>query len=184
MRKKQIDPEALRNLIEVEGLQLRIVAELVGLHEETVRRRCEELGITRQRTGPRSGEKHPDWKGGVTISKGYRYIYAPDHPNKGRGNYVLEHRLVMEQKLGRYLDQSEVVHHVDGNRMNNSIENLVLFQTNAKHLKHELAGRCPNWTQKGFENMCAARPTWAYNRDLALKYGVHPQPQPTDRQTL
>lgn len=41
-----------------------------------------------------------------------------------------QHRVVMEQKIGRPLLSNEIVHHVDGNKKNNSIENLVL--TNRK----------------------------------------------------
>jgi len=43
-----------------------------------------------------------------------------------KGLYVYEHRLLMEQKLGRLLSQGEVVHHLDGNKQNNSLGNLSL----------------------------------------------------------
>jgi hypothetical protein len=59
----------------------------------------------------------------------------------------------MEEKLGRYLLRSEVVHHIDGNPQNNHPDNLMVFQTNALHLKDELTGKVPNWTPEGFANM-------------------------------
>lgn len=95
-------------------------------------------------------EKNGRWKGGSIIDKdGYRLIKSPNHPRRDRHNYVREHRLVMEKTIGRYLDPREVVHHKDGNKLNNSPENLELFQRNSEHLAKELAGRIPHWTEDG-----------------------------------
>ena len=67
------------------------------------------------------GPDHSAWKGGTWVCKreGYRYVYAPNHPfskrnGSGGGGYYLEHRLVMEKKLGRILTQNEEVHHKNG----------------------------------------------------------------------
>lgn len=70
-----------------------------------------------------------------------------------QAGYVAEHRLLMAQRLGRMLRPGEVVHHRDGNRQNNDLANLELFQTNADHLRHELTGRVPNWSPEGRERM-------------------------------
>lgn len=59
-------------------------------------------------------------------NEGYVLLKMPNHPNANNG-YVLEHRYIMEQKLGRYLESYEVVHHIDHNKQNNSIENLELL---------------------------------------------------------
>ena len=74
----------------------------------------------------RKGKNHPRWKGGSFNSEGYRLVMAPNHPHAHKSGYMFEHRLVMEQHLGRLLDQSETVHHKDGNRQNNLIFNLEL----------------------------------------------------------
>jgi len=66
------------------------------------------------------------WKGGAKKSRGYIYRYAPEHPY-ARQKYVMEHRLVMEQKLGRYLFPDETVHHINGVRNDNRLENLELW---------------------------------------------------------
>jgi HNH endonuclease len=53
--------------------------------------------------------------------------WAPDHPRAGKGSYVFEHVIVMEEKLGRYLLPGESVHHVNGLRDDNRPENLELW---------------------------------------------------------
>jgi hypothetical protein len=74
-----------------------------------------------------SGERNAFWKNGRFIdSRGYVKVYSPTHPNKDSRNRVAEHRLVMEQHLGRYLERNEQVHHKNGNRTDNRIENLEL----------------------------------------------------------
>jgi hypothetical protein len=146
--------EKIRHMIEVEKLQQWKIAQELGIHQGTVERVCKRLGLKTQRTGPRNAEGHPKWKGGRVKSNGYWYVYVPDHPYPKRGShYVLEHRWLIEQKLGRYLDRREVVHHVDGNPDNNSLDNLIVFRTNGEHLKAELKGKCPRWTPEGLERI-------------------------------
>jgi hypothetical protein len=65
---------------------------------------------------------------------GYIAIAVPEHPFATKDGYVLEHRLVMEKHLGRYLLPHEDVHHEDENRQNNALENLKLL-THADHLR-------------------------------------------------
>jgi len=66
------------------------------------------------------------WKpiGHTYIAKGYRWIKVSH--GAGINNYRAEHRLILENILGRKLDTNEHVHHVDGNRLNNAPENLAL----------------------------------------------------------
>jgi hypothetical protein len=75
----------------------------------------------------RKGKESPVWKGGIMRSGGYRYIYKPEHPNVSHsGVYVAEHVLVMSESLGRALYKGEVVHHINGVKNDNRIENLEL----------------------------------------------------------
>jgi hypothetical protein len=55
------------------------------------------------------------------------YVKVPDR--SGRGRSILEHRLVMENHLGRQLLPVENVHHINGNRSDNRIDNLELWNT-------------------------------------------------------
>ena len=69
-------------------------------------------------------------------TNGYILVYCPTHPKAIRSGswegYMYEHRLVAEETLGRTLTDKEVVHHIDGNRINNSPENLIVM-SNAEH---------------------------------------------------
>ena len=82
-----------------------------------------------------SGENSPTWNGGRHIHNGYIEIYAPDHPHKNKRNCIYEHQLVMEKHIGRYLEKGEVVHHIDFDKTNNDISNLMLM-TNSEHVKY------------------------------------------------
>lgn len=73
------------------------------------------------------------WKGGrVSSVVGYIYIRVPSHPKNYNG-YVAEHRVVMENSIGRYLKNGEVIHHINGIKNDNRIENLVLCSSNSEH---------------------------------------------------
>jgi hypothetical protein len=58
---------------------------------------------------------------------GYVEIYNPEHPNSNTSGHILEHRLIMAEHLGRDLQPYENVHHKNGNRSDNRIENLELW---------------------------------------------------------
>jgi len=82
----------------------------------------------------RKGENSGNWKGGKHIKgNGYVEIKMPSHPHCDNRGYVYQHRLVMEELLGRYLTDNEIVHHIDEDKVNNEIENLRLFQSHREH---------------------------------------------------
>ena len=151
-----IDIDELRRLVEVEKLQQWRVAELLGCSRSCVERNCQRHGIKTQRTGPRGGSLHPDWKGGRKLVGAYWYIWTDVHPMRTKQNYVAEHRLVVEETLGRFLERHEVVHHINGDPKDNRPENLIVFQSNADHLRAELTGKVPNWTPEGRERTLQA----------------------------
>jgi hypothetical protein len=85
--------------------------------------------------GHNSRVEHPMWKGGVTFWGGYKFIKTYNHPFAPKNKYIMEHRLVMEKKIERYLNPKEVVHHINGDTLDNRIENLQLFSSCGQHTK-------------------------------------------------
>lgn len=82
------------------------------------------------------GENNPAYNGGKYFdASGYVVLFMPNHPFCGIKGTVLEHRFVMECKIGRYLTEKEVVHHIDFNKQNNEPSNLMLFKNNSEHIK-------------------------------------------------
>ena len=77
-----------------------------------------------------SGEKHPNWKRGYwRTSDGYKILQSVYTD----GKKIPEHRKVVEKFLGRKLDKDEVIHHINGIRDDNRIENLQIM-TRAEHM--------------------------------------------------
>lgn len=101
-----------------------------------------------------TGETNPAWKGGVTFwrKKGnyppIKYVRCPKEylPMARKDGYVMEHRLLVAQSLGRCLRRGEVVHHVNHDATDNRLENLMLFASNTAHKSYEAHGRpAPLW---------------------------------------
>lgn len=86
------------------------------------------------------GKRSCGWKGGKRKDKfGYIQIWMPDHPNAKMKGYIHEHRLIMSEYLGRPLESYEFIHHKNGNKADNQIENLELLTKNV----HRGIVQCP-----------------------------------------
>jgi len=76
------------------------------------------------------------------VSKGdYDYAAVPNHPKAIKYGYVLAHRIIMENHLGRLLLDDEVVHHKNGNGKDNRLKNLELKTASNHSRDHMATGR-------------------------------------------
>jgi len=86
----------------------------------------------------RLGEKATNWKGGITIhsyknhDKKYFKEYNPHHPNNNF-TYVFSHVLIVESVLNKYLPKGVVIHHINGDGLDNRNENLVVCENGSYH---------------------------------------------------
>ena len=118
---------------------MRSLANCVDCGKQTTGRHCKRC---RKCWRLVKGENHPRWKGGRIFCHGYTLVRKPEHPRARPDGYVLEHVVVMEQKLGRPLKDGEIIHHIDRNKSNNRPENLALT-TNRTHMAlHVKATHC------------------------------------------
>jgi len=134
-----VDEGILRSLAAI-PMSCREIAGSMGVSEETVRRRMRSLGIPRLPAKARPEHNH-FWRGGYAVDDaGYILVKTPSHPNATSLGYVRQHRLVMEQVLGRYLAPEEVVDHKNRDTSDNDPLNLQLFASNAEHLRENMTG--------------------------------------------
>lgn len=115
------------------GASAFALAPRYGVTDSTITRVVRRHGF--ETRGRRSGTEHPRWRGGRKLTaEGYvEVLVAADDPlacMRKRNSYVLEHRLVVARWLGRPLSADETVHHIDGDRTDNRVENLQLRSGN------------------------------------------------------
>jgi len=140
----------MKRWYEEDGMTVEAIAHRLGRHRVVTNKVLRRIGCSMRSRGPKRGPGHPEWKGGRRRDvDGYILVYCPDHPYATASKTVREHRLVMEQMLGRYLEPHEVVHHKNDVKDDNRPENLELFSSNAEHLAATLVGKVPKWTEEG-----------------------------------
>ena len=125
------------------------------------------------------------WKIEKTVSKGdYFYGVCHEHPKANKFGYVLLHRLIVENFLGKILKDDEIVHHKDENKKNNDPSNLQVMDKRDHSRLHAKKGRaflqltCPNCkkiffkekrqVKKGTTPKCSRRCNGQYSRKLQL----------------
>jgi len=112
------------------GIPRRSSAVALRVERCRAKRRAIRLQFHKNNPNFQRGRSHPRWGGGIAIDKetGYIRVHVPHHPNATKRGYVLQHRIVMEQELRRYLLPTEIVYHEDGDGGNNDPDNLKLFK--------------------------------------------------------
>lgn len=143
---------AMREMYEVHEMAIEDVAIHFDTSRETVRYHLRRAGVvlrgracmTERAKDKQRGPKHHSWKGGrYKHRSGYYYALARGHPLSKDG-YIYEHRLVMEKHLqdnhpdhpaiaDGFLSRKWVVHHMNGQKDDNRIENLELMERGKHH---------------------------------------------------
>lgn len=165
IRMADVTKEQLEEMYNQQRLSSIKIAKLLNCSKRTVLRRLKQYGIKRRTIGQalknrimpedvkkkiskrmkqiQQKENHSCWKGGrFKCSNGYILVRADGHPFSDRKGYVKEHRLTMEKHIGRFLKPEEIVHHKNGKRDDNRIENLELLESLSDHAKtHNKPGK-------------------------------------------
>lgn len=158
---RQRAPESIARIDQIKALAdgLRTseqIAQAVGSTPKYVQRILLEFDLPRLAQGPRQGKLNAQFAGGRRIDQdGYVFVsapeghpFAPKLPGKNIGR-IYEHRLVMEKKLGRYLQPGEVVDHIDSLHLHNHPDNLRVFPSNSDHLRATISDQIPCWSAEG-----------------------------------
>lgn len=92
----------------------------------------ENFSETMRKVNPPAGKKlHKKDNGSYVL------LYRPEHPNARQSSpdygYVFEHVMVVSNSIGRMIEKGEVIHHLNGKKDDNIVENLVLCKTSREH---------------------------------------------------
>ena len=123
-------PEVLARLthLNAEGFTEQYIATELGVSVGAVNRRLRFLGLASSEPRAR-GASHGGWKGGRSVhGSGYILITPSEedlqYVTTNLAGYAMEHRLVAGRALGRKLLRIETVHHINGDKTDNRLENL------------------------------------------------------------
>ena len=84
-----------------------------------------------------NGQENRFIQAGESRSRTYRWVWKPGHPMAAKNGLIPEHRFLMAEYLGRLLEKSERVHHINGNKKDNRIENLEVMKA-LDHSRHHM----------------------------------------------
>lgn len=108
--------------------------------------------------------------GKVKYHKGYKVVYMPNHQHSRMNGYVYEHILVAEQKMGRHIQYPEVVHHIDGNKLNNSPDNIEVLSSSTDHMHRHWKERSHKYSLSTGESLTLSEIAKRANVDYMTVY--------------
>lgn len=113
---------------------------------EAVRKKARKIGLKespeaefKNRSASKTGPNCPTWKGGIRRTKqGYVQRLAKGHHRADTAGYAMEHILVWEEATGAPVPDGFCIHHLNGNKADNRIENLCMMTQGAHTTMHHL----------------------------------------------
>lgn len=145
-----IDRETLYNLYVIEEYSAIDIGKRYGVDKSLVLARLQDFNIKRRNGHEARNTKHkeskwcgannPSYKNGFfKTASGYysKYVLPSDIASHraDKNHKIYLHVYIFENYLGRKLETDEVIHHIDLDKTNNDINNLMLFPTSKEHLK-------------------------------------------------
>lgn len=134
------------------------LARKLNVRADTLRR-----SLIRRNIQVRNGSEDSQFKEGyrgrksTIMKRGYVYIFDPSNKDADPKGYVKEHRIIMSNYLNRDLSTEEKVHHIDGDKTNNKIENLLLVSIK-EHMKlHLLKEHYPKYYEEETKKLWLAQ---------------------------
>ncbi len=131
-----ITEQKLRDAYLENKMTLKEIAKHFGCGMQTIRQNMRNYGISLdatellERRFDRNKTRYPH----CMLTRGYKFVQVIGHPAADSQGYVAEHRLVVEQAIGRVVESSEQVHHINLNKRDNRIENLTVLPDKSTHL--------------------------------------------------
>lgn len=119
------------------NLGQRAIGKICNIDQSAVCRKMIEFNIPRRGFSGRAGIYCARYNGGRTKStQGYIMILLKNHPRTNCRGYVPEQVLVVEKYLGKILPKENAIHHINGIKDDNRIENLYLFSNESEHQRY------------------------------------------------
>jgi hypothetical protein len=108
-------------------------------------------------------EYNLNWKGGKVLWEGYYYIYKPEHPFSNATGYIAEHRIIWEEHHKACLLPWSHVHHKNGIKTDNKIENLTAMTKRDHRSHHNRESKTIDMNNR-FCQLCKSKTTMMRNR--------------------